>query len=78
MSALSFFASCTKDKETITPSVLVKPISGSEVYYAEILHKEIYRIGDTLKIKYNNMPHHELAYPHPHMNKLVSVVLISK
>ena len=78
ITALCLFASCTKEKETVVPSVLVKPISGPEIYYAEILHKEMFEVGDTLRIIYNNMPYHELSYPHPDMNKFVSVVLISK
>jgi hypothetical protein len=74
--SLSILVSCS-DKEIATPSVLVKPITGPEVYYAEILHKQVYRIGDTLRITYNQMPKHEYAFPHPNYIKFVSVVLIS-
>jgi hypothetical protein len=70
-------ASCS-DKETITPSVLVKPISAPEIYYAEIIHKEMYKVGDTMRITYNQMAKHEFAWPHPSHTKYVSVVLISK
>lgn len=74
--SLSILASCAKE-EFVTPSVLVKPITGSEVYYAEIQHKQMYNVGDTLRITYNSMPQHEYAYPHPNHTNFVSVVLIS-
>ena len=57
---LSGFFSCQKE-EIIEPGVLVKE-SGSK-YYAEILHKELYEVGDTIRIQYNQMPRHQLAYP---------------
>jgi hypothetical protein len=78
IASFSILASCTKEKETVTPSVIVQPVGVSEKYYAEILHKEMYQIGDTLRITYNNMPHHENAYPNPKRTQFVSVVLISK
>ena len=65
-----------KEEETITPSVLVKPICCSEIYYGEILHKEMYNLGDTIRITYNQMPKHELAYPNPRHTDYVSVVII--
>lgn len=75
--SLSAFASCA-EKEIITPSVLVKPVDAPEIYYGEIQHKEMYRVGDTLRITFNQMPKHEYAWPHYNHNKFVSVVLISK
>jgi hypothetical protein len=77
LASLSLLASCA-EKEIITPSVLVKPVNAPEIYYGEILHKEMYRIGDTLRITYNQMPKHEFAWPHSNHTKFVSVVLISK
>lgn len=77
IAGLSLLASC-KEEETITPSVLVKPVTGPEIYYAEIQHKDMYKVGDTLRITYNQMPKHEWAYPNPNRTKYVSVVLISK
>lgn len=77
LASLSLLASCA-EKEIITPSVLVKPVDASEIYYGEILHKEMYKIGDTLRITYNQMPKHEFSYPHYNHTKFVSVVLISK
>ena len=72
---IGLFSSC-KEEETITPSVMVKPICGSEIYYGEIIHKEMHSIGDTIRIQYNQMPKHELAYPHPKRYEYVSVVII--
>lgn len=72
---IGLFSSC-KEKETITPSVLVKPICCSEIYYGEILHKEMHSIGDTIRIQYNQMAKHEWAYPHPRRYDYVSVVII--
>ena len=77
LAALPLLASCS-EQEIITPSVLVKPITGPEIYYGEIQHKQMYKVGDTLRITYNQMPKHEWAYPHPFHTKYVSVVLISK
>jgi hypothetical protein len=57
---LSGFFSCQKE-EPIEPGVLVKE-SGSK-YYAEIQHKELYNVGDSIRIQYNQMPSHQLAYP---------------
>jgi hypothetical protein len=71
-------SSCTKEKEVITPSVLVKETCCSPIYYAEILHKDMYKIGDTLRITYNQMPKHEWAYPHPKHVDYTTVVLINK
>jgi hypothetical protein len=65
-----------KEEEIITPSVLVKPIGGSEIYYGEILHKNLYKIGDTIRIQYNEMPKHELAYPNKRRYEYVTVVII--
>jgi hypothetical protein len=64
-----------KEEETITPSVLVKQICCSEIYYAEILHKEMHSVGDTIRIQYNQMPKHQLAYPNPKCYEYVSVVI---
>ena len=71
-------SSCTKKKELITPSVLVKETCCSPIYYAEILHKELYSVGDTLRITYNQMPKHELAYPSSRRYQYTTVVIINK
>ena len=76
IASLPILASCS-EQEIVTPSVLVKPITGSEIYYAEIQHKTMYKVGDTLRITFNQMPKHEYAYPHPFHTKYVSVVLIN-
>ena len=68
-------SSCTKE-EIISPSVLVKEICCSPIYYAEILHKEMYKIGDTIRITYNQMPKHELAYPNSMRYKYTTVVIV--
>ena len=77
IAVLSTMVSC-KEEEIVTPSVLVKPIRSSEIYYGEILHKEMYSIGDTIRITYNQMPKHEWAYPNPKHTQYVSVVIIKK
>jgi hypothetical protein len=77
IASLSILASCA-EQEVVTPSVLVKPVNAPEIYYGEILHKNMYKVGDTLRITYNQMPKHEWAWPHANHTKYVSVVLISK
>jgi hypothetical protein len=72
---LSSFFSCQKE-ELINPGVLVKE-SGSK-YYAEILHKELYEVGDTIRIQYNQMPRHQLAYPNKRRNEYVTVVIVKR
>jgi hypothetical protein len=72
---LGSFFSCQKE-EPINPGVLVKE-SGSK-YYAEILHKELYNIGDSIRIQYNQMPRHELAYPNKRRNEYVTVVIVKR
>ena len=69
--------SCNK-QETISPSVLVKIVCEAPIYYAEIQHKEMYSIGDTINIIYNQMPAHQMAFPNPRHNEHVTVVIISK
>jgi hypothetical protein len=69
-------SSCTKEKEIISPSILVRQLCCPEVYYAEILHKEMYSIGDTIRIQYNQMPRHEYAYPNTFRHKYVTVVIV--
>jgi hypothetical protein len=69
-------SSCAKKKELITPSVLVKETCCSPIYYAEILHKELYSVGDTIRIIYNQMPRHEYAYPNSFRYKYVTVVIV--
>jgi hypothetical protein len=71
---VGLFSSC-KEEEIITPSVLVKPICCSEIYYGEIIHKEMHSIGDTIRIQYNQMPKHQLAYPNPRRYEYVTVVI---
>jgi hypothetical protein len=78
ISAISLLASCAKEKEIVTPSVIVQPVGVSEKYYAEIIHKNMFSVGDTIRITYNQMGKHEFAWPHPMHTKYVSVVLISK
>jgi hypothetical protein len=75
---LGLFSSCKKEEEVVTPSVLVKETCCSPIYYAEILHKDMYKVGDTIRIIYNQMPKHELAYPNPKHTNYTTVVLISK
>ena len=69
-------SSCTKEKEIISPSILVRQLCCSEIYYAEILHKEMHSIGDTIRIQYNQMPRHEYAYPNTFRHKYVTVVIV--
>ena len=78
ISTISILASCAKEKEIVTPSVIVQPVGVSEKYYAEIIHKNMFSIGDTIRITFNQMAKHEFAFPHPNHTKYVSVVLISK
>jgi hypothetical protein len=75
---LGLLSSCKKEEETITPSVLVKETCCSPIYYAEILHKDMYKVGDTIRIIYNQMPKHELAYPSSQRYKYTTVVIINK
>lgn len=70
---LAGFFSCQKE-EAITPGIIVKE-SGVN-YYAEILHKELFRVGDTLTITYNEMPKHKYSYPSSKRNEFVKVVII--
>ena len=69
-------SSCTKEEEIPQPSVLVKQLCCPEVYYAEILHKQMYKVGDTIRITYNQMPRHEYAYPNSFRHKYVTVVIV--
>ena len=73
----SLLFSC-KEEEVVTPSVLVKETCCSPIYYAEILHKDMYKVGDTIRIIYNQMPKHELAYPNPKRYQYTTVVIINK
>jgi len=68
--------SCKKD-EPILPnySGLVVKESGSN-YYAEILHKQLFKVGDTLTITYNEMPRHPHSYPSKRRNEFVKVVIV--
>jgi hypothetical protein len=75
---VTMITSCAKEKETITPSVLVKETCCSPIYYAEILHKDMYKVGDTIRIIYNQMPKHELAYPSSRRYQYTTVVIINK
>ena len=70
---LSGFFSCQKE-ELIEPGVLVKE-SGSK-YYAEILHKELYEVGDSIRIQFNQMPRHENAYPSKRRYEYVTVQIV--
>lgn len=67
-----------KEEKIVTPSVLVKETCCSPIYYAEILHKDMYKVGDTIRIIYNQMPKHELAYPSSQRYKYTTVVIINK
>ena len=69
-------SSCTKKEEIPQPSVLVRQLCCPEIYYAEILHKNLYKVGDTIRITYNQMPRHEFAYPNSFRYKYVTVVIV--
>jgi hypothetical protein len=75
---LGLLSSCNKEKEIISPSVLVKETCCAPIYYAEILHKDMYKVGDTIRIIYNQMPKHELAYPSSRRYQYTTVVIINK
>jgi hypothetical protein len=75
---LGLFSSCKKEEEVVTPSVLVKETCCSPIYYAEILHKDMYKVGDTIRIIYNQMPKHENAYPSSRRYQYTTVVIINK
>ena len=68
--------SCSKE-EPITPnySGVVVRESGSN-YYAEILHKHLFKAGDTITITYNNMPNHPHSYPSKRRGEYVKVVIV--
>jgi hypothetical protein len=68
--------SCKKQEE-VKPGLLVKEVCCSPIYYGEILHKELYKKGDTLRIQYNQMPRHELAYPNKRRHEYTTVVIIN-
>jgi hypothetical protein len=70
-------ASCSKP-EQIAPSLLVKEVCCAPVYYAEVLHANRYKVGDTLRIQYNEMPRHERAYPSKLRHGYTTVVIVSK
>ena len=67
------FFSCQKE-EAITPGIIVKE-SGVN-YYAEILHKELFEVGDSIRIQYNQMPKHPHSYPSKRRNEFVKVVIV--
>jgi hypothetical protein len=69
-------SSCTKEEEIPQPSVLVRQLCCPEIYYAEILHKQMYKVGDTIRIIYNQMPKHEYAYPNSFRHKYVTVIIV--
>jgi len=71
-------SSCSKEKEVVTPGILVKETCCSPIYYAEILHKDMYKVGDTIRIIYNQIPKHEYAYPHVKHVNYTTVVIINK
>ena len=71
-------ASCSKQEEPIAPSLLVKETCCAPVYYAEVLHAARYKVGDTLRIQYNEMPRHERAYPSKLRHGYTTVVIVSK
>jgi hypothetical protein len=73
----SLLFSC-KEEEVVTPGILVKETCCSPIYYAEILHKDMYKVGDTIRITYNQMPKHEYAYPHVKHVSYTTVVIINK
>lgn len=68
-------ASCNKE-DVINPSVLVKETCCAPIYYAEIIHKNLYKVGDTLRIQYNQMPFHELSYPSKQRHLYTTVVIV--
>ncbi len=75
---LIIITSCAKEQEIVSPSVLVKEVCCSPIYYAEILHKDMYKVGDTIRIIYNQMPKHEYAYPHVKHVNYTTVIIINK
>jgi hypothetical protein len=72
---LGSFFSCQKE-EAITPGIIVKE-SGVN-YYAEIVNKELFEVGDTIRIQYNQMPNHPHSYPSKRRNEYTKVLIIRK
>lgn len=72
---LAGFFSCQKE-EAITPGVIVKE-SGVN-YYAEIVNKELFEVGDSIRIQYNQMPNHPHSYPSKRNTEYTKVLIIRK
>ena len=72
---LGSFFSCQKE-EAITPGIIVKE-SGVN-YYAEILHKELFEVGDSIRIQFNQMPKHPHSYPSKRNTEYTKVLIIRK
>ena len=72
---LGSFFSCQKE-EAITPGVIVKE-SGVN-YYAEIVNKELFEVGDSIRIQFNQMPRHPHSYPSKRRNEYTKVLIIRK
>ena len=70
---LGSFFSCQKE-EAITPGVIVKE-SGVN-YYAEIVNKELFEVGDSIRIQFNQMPKHPHSYPSKRRGEYVKVVIV--
>jgi hypothetical protein len=69
--------SCSKE-EPVAPQILVKETCCAPVYYAEILHAQLYKVGDTVRIQYNQMPRHERAYPNKLRHGYTTVVIVKR
>jgi hypothetical protein len=72
---LGSFFSCQKE-EAIKPGIIVKE-SGVN-YYAEIVNKELFEVGDSIRIQYNEMPRHPHSYPSKRRNEYTKVLIIRK
>ena len=72
---LGSFFSCQKE-EVINPGIIVKE-SGVN-YYAEIVNKELFEVGDSIRIQYNEMPRHPHSYPSKRRNEYIKVLIIRK
>jgi hypothetical protein len=68
-------ASCKED-ELVIPSIVVREICCAPKYQAEIINGHLYKVGDTLRIQYNQMPFHELSYPSKQRHLYTTVVIV--
>jgi hypothetical protein len=68
-------ASC-KDDELVIPSIVVRETCCAPNYQAEIVNGHLYKVGDTLRIQYNQMPFHEKSYPSKLRHGYTTVVIV--